>query len=149
PPAPGDASLRPFEPPEMAEGSSSRPLRPLPFQRVVERDLVTGEVVYTLSSDGGEFGGHSLARLEEIDLELGYTLRKRHRMAPFDPLTARSEIEQTALLRRGDWEVRLASTMSLAAAPRHLDFEAELRAHEGGDEVRVRRWQVKVPRRLF
>ncbi len=149
PPDPADAALHPFEPPEVAPGSRHKPLRPLPFKRAVERDLASEEVVYTLSSDGGEFGGHSLARLDEIDMELGYTLTKRHRIGETDPLSAKTELIQQVRMRRNGWAVRIDSRVRLAAGRDTLAFRAELDAFEGDEPVESRVWEVEVPRRLF
>ncbi len=151
PPASGDPDLLPFAAPEVAPGAKHKPLRPLPFKRVVERDLTTGEMVYTLSSDGGEFGNHELARLEEIDLELGYSLTKRHRIAAADPRSARTELRQQVRMQRGDWSVRIESVVRVAADAegRSLSFEATLDAWEGGEAVSNRTWEIEIPRRLF
>ncbi len=154
PRAPDDGRLREFDPPEVAPGSRHAPLKPLPFKRTVQRDLTTDEVIYTLSSDGGEFGGHSLARLDEIDLELGYKLSKCHRIRETDPLSAKTELAQEVRLRRGDWSLRIASLVRLSAAAdgRTLNFEARLDTWEGdGAEapVRSRTWDLVIPRKLF
>ncbi len=149
PPDPGDDALRAFALPEVAPGPSHKPLRPLPFQRTVELDLPTNEVVYTLSSDGGEFGGHSLARLEDIGMDLGYTLTKCHRIAENDPLTAKTEIKQTVQMRRDAWRIRIASRVSLGASGEHLHFSAELHAFENDEPFESRSWNVAIPRKLF
>jgi putative CocE/NonD family hydrolase len=149
PPDPADAELRPFEPPEVAPGPRHKPLRPLPFQRTAELDLASNEMVYTLSSDGGEFGGHSLAHLEEIEMDLGYTLTKRHRISDTDPLSAKTEVIQAVRMRRKDWAVRVESRVRIAAALEHLQFSAELEAYEGDELVRSRVWEAAVPRRLL
>jgi hypothetical protein len=144
-----DQSLRDFEPPEAASGSRHKPLRALPFRRVVDRDLTSDQVVYTLSSDGGEFGGHSLAHLEEIDMELGYSLVKRHRISESDPLTARSVIEQQISMRRGDWKIQVRSTMRVEAAVDHFHFTGELEAFEGDERAHEQKWDEKTPRKLL
>ncbi len=148
-PDPADAALRPFGPPESAPGPTHKPLRPLPFQRTVELDLATNEMVYTLSSDGGEFGGHALAHLQDIGMDLGYVFSKRHRIADTDPLSAKTEISQTVRMRREDWAIRVESRARLTAATEHLQFSAELEAFEGDELVRRRVWDVAVPRKLF
>ncbi len=149
PPGPEDERLRPFDPPEAAPGEQHRPLRPFPFRRVLERDLVSGEVVYTLSSDGGEFGNHDLARIEAIGMELGYRLRRTHRIEPADPLSASSEITQTVRMQRPGWSIRVDTSMRLTAASGHLRLEATLTAHEGERQICDRKWDLKVTRRLF
>ncbi|MEQ8697765.1 MAG: CocE/NonD family hydrolase, partial [Bauldia litoralis] len=105
PPAPEDTGLPDFQPPEAAPSQGSQILRPHPMQRRIEIDLATNEMVYTLSGDGGELGGASLARLEEIGLDLGYTMMKRYRIREGDPLSAETEFNQRALFRRDGWEV--------------------------------------------
>jgi len=149
PPAAHDEGLREFEEPEAAPGSRHTPLRPLPLRRVVERDLASNEVIYTLSSDGGELGGHSLARLEEIDMDLGYSLTKRHRIAETDPLSAKSELRQNVVMRRREWSIRIQSSVRLASTAEDFLFEAELDAFEGDHPLRSRKWDVRVPRRLL
>lgn len=149
PPETTDASLPPFGPPEMAPGSSHTPLHALPLKRVVERDLTTDEVVYTLSSDGGEFGGHSLARIEEINMEIGYQLMKRHRVRETEPLTAKTEIVQHVEMRREDWSVHVDTTVRVASAADHFEVTTELDAYENGKPVRTKRWNEKVARKLL
>ncbi len=146
---PADATLREFEPPEVAPGSKHQPLRPIPFRRTVERDLATDEVVYTLSGDGGEFDGHSLARLEEIDMELGYRIVKRHRIGESEPLTATTEVRQRVELRRGEWRVSVETTVRFAAEREHLHATTGIVAHEGGELVFEREWDERIPRKLF
>lgn len=149
PPREEDALLHDFESPEVAPGPTQRPLRPLPFRRTVELDLPSNELVYTLSSDGGEFGGHSLARLEDIAMDLGYTLTRRHRIAEGDPLTARTEILQRVQMRRTDWAIRVHTRVSLRATAEALRFEAELEAWEDERSVLRRVWDEAIPRELL
>jgi len=149
PPDLGDAALRELGLPEVAPGSKHQPLRPLPFRRTVERDLTTDEVVYELSSDGGELGGHSLVRLDEIDMELGYRIVKRHRIGETEPLTAHTEILQQVEMRRGDWSVRVETKVRFAAEREHLHATTELVAHEGDRLVSRREWDERIPRKLF
>jgi hypothetical protein len=65
-----DAQLREFEEPEQAMALEHTKLRPSKFKRTIERDLAKNETIYTIFSDGDEFGGASLARVDAIDLEL-------------------------------------------------------------------------------
>ncbi|HKJ08351.1 MAG TPA: CocE/NonD family hydrolase, partial [Gammaproteobacteria bacterium] len=68
PPGDADAGLREFERPERAPVPPYTVLQSQPLRRTVERDLTTATTVYRTSSDGGDFGGASLARLDDIDL---------------------------------------------------------------------------------
>ena len=149
PPSTTDANLAAFEPPEAADGPAQKLMRPLPLRRTVELDLPTGELVYTLASDGGEFDGHALARLEDIEMDLGYSFVKRHRIADGDPLSAKTEVVQSAQMRRENWSVRVESNAQLVAQADAMHFTAELRASENNETVKTRTWNVRVPRQLF
>lgn len=148
-PDPGDDDLRTFEPPEVAPGPRHRPLRPLPLRRTVELDLTSNEWVYTLTSDGGEFGGHDLAHIEDIGMDLGYRFEKRHRIAEGDPLSAKTEIAQRVSLRRADWSVRVEVRTRLRATAESLHFGADMDAYQGDELVVSRRWDSDIPRRLY
>ena len=113
---------------------------------MVEIDLATNEMVYTLKSDGGEFDGASLAHMEEINLDMGYTLMKRYRIIETDPLSAQTEINQRALLRRGDWEIRITCATRLTATADAFQFSGDLEAFEGDKEIAHRQWTVAIPR---
>lgn len=149
PPDPHDADLPPLPDPEEAPGIEHQPLLPVPFRRSVERDLVTDTVTYRLDSDGGEFGNHAFARLEPIDLTLGYGLAKRHAIQVGDPLSARTEVDQWVELRREGWEIRVEVATQLQAEEQHLHFTATLRATEGGAVVYEQAWDERIPRRLL
>ena len=143
-----DADLPAFGAPEAAPGTTHKKLRALPMRRTLTTDLATNEIVYTHHSDAGEFGGASLARIEEIDLELGYMLLKRFRMIENDPLSAQTEFEQTASLRRGDWSIRVECRTRLSGTATAFQFSGELIAREGETQVIRRDWTVAIPRNL-
>lgn len=146
PPRAEDTALQPFDRPEAAPGSTHEKLMALPLRRTVEVDLLTNEMVYTMKSDGGEFDGASLARLEEIGLDIGYTMMKRYRIVETDPLSAQTEITQRALMRRGDWEVRLHCATRLSATETVFQFAGDLEAFEGDRPVSHRQWTLSIPR---
>jgi hypothetical protein len=148
PPRPEDAALRPFEEPEAAPGITHKKLRQLAMRRRLETNLTTNEVVYTLHSDAGEFGGASLARIEEIDLDLGYTLLKRYRIIENDPLSAQAEFDQTTLLRRDDWSVRIECRTRLSATAKAFQFTGDLVVYEGDETITRRDWAISTPRAL-
>jgi hypothetical protein len=148
PPRPEDDSLPPFEAPESAPGITHTKLRHLPTRRRLTTDLTTSEVVYTLESDAGEFGGASLARLEEIGLDLGYMLVKRYRIIENDPLSAQTEFDQTTQLRRNDWSVKIECRTRLTATLEAFQFSGELVAYEGEEPVARHDWTIAIPRQL-
>jgi hypothetical protein len=120
----------------------------MPLRRTIEIDLATGEMVYTLHGDGGEFGGASLARIEDIDLELGYTLHRRYRINENDPLSAQAEFTQSSSMRRSDWSVRVEARTRLAATAESFQFIGDLEAFEGERPFAQRHWALTLPRRL-
>ncbi len=148
-PRPEDELLRPFDPPEAAPGTTHKKLRQMPMRRTIEIDLATTEMVYTLRSDGGEFDGASLARIEEIDLNLGYTMMKRYRILEHDPLSAQTEFSQTATMKRGDWAIRVECRTRLSATVDTFQFAGELEAFEGDQLIKRYDWTLAIPRALL
>jgi len=148
PSRPGDADLRPFGPPEAGPGDAATVLRQSNLCRTIERDIPTGDVIYHIFNDGGEFDGASLVRFEEIDLEAGYALFQRYRVGESDPLSACAEIAAHALLRRGSWTPELRGSVELRATKDAFLITARLTANESGKEVFTRAWEETIPRDL-
>ena len=123
-------------------------MRRLPLKRSLEIDLATNETVYSLVSDGGELGGASLARIEEINLDLGYTFNKYFSIVENDPLSARVELSQRMVMRRDDWSVRVESRTRLTATAELFQFSGDVEAFEGDTLFDRRVWNLSVPRRL-
>lgn len=144
----GDEELRIFEPPERATGDESVKLRPLRHIRELGRNLTTNELVHTLRNDGGEIGGASLARIDAIDLDIGRRMERRYRIGESDPLTARAEIVQDFMLRRGDWQIRVQVRNRLQSTKDNFLFNADLEAFEGDTLFFSRNWDLTIPRDL-
>jgi len=143
-----DAKLRPFEESEAAPGTSRTKLRHMVMRRTIETDLTSNETVYTLRGDGGELGGASLARIEEIDLTMGYTLLKRHRIGESDPLSAQTELIHSTTLQRRSWSVRVECRTRLTATAEYFQFTGDLEAFEGDAPFAHREWNLTIPRAL-
>ncbi len=148
PPSNADRELRRFERPEGASSGEQKKLRRLPLRRTIEVDLATNETVHTLYGDGGELGGASLARIEAIDLDLGYTFLRRYRIIETDPLSAQTEIVQRTSFKRADWQVRIECRTRLTATIDGFQFSADLDAFEGEELFAHRDWQITLPRDL-
>ena len=148
PPSDADARLAPFEPPEAAPGTTHKKLRQLPMRRTIQMDLATNEMVYTLHSDAGELGGAAMARIEEIDLDLGYMLTKRYRILENDPLSGQTELIQQTVMKRADWQVRIECRTRLSSTEDMYQFSCDLEAYENDVPFRKRSWNVSVPRQL-
>ena len=103
--------------------------------------------MHTIVTAGGGFGMEGRGRLEAVDLEIGQTMARRYRIRADDPLAARAEVTQEMSLRRGTWEVKVATRTCLAATRTTFELEGTLEAFEGGALVTSRRWVRSVPRR--
>ena len=145
-PRASDASLREFEPPDMAAGLPVNRLRPHRFRRSLSMDLTTNVLRYEL--EGSEFDDASLVHFEDIDLKVGYTLSKRYAIQEDDPLSAAETIEQRATLARGDWKILIDFRMTLTADADRFHLDGELHATEGGKPFASRAWDLSLPRRL-
>jgi hypothetical protein len=148
PPRDADAFLPEFEAPEAAPGTPHTRLRRAPMRRSLETDLTTNEMVYTLHSDGGELGGASLARIEDIDLEIGYSITKRYRILEDDPLSAQTELVQQSRFKRGDWRIRVECRSTLTCTRDAFQSACYVEAFEGDEQVRSRELIQSIPRRL-
>jgi hypothetical protein len=148
-PRPEDAALRPFEPPERAPKPDTTTLRPTRSTRFVTRDLTTLKTIYEVFGDGGDFGGASLARIEDIDLVVGHTFKRNYVIREYDVEGAEVVMEQHTVHRRGTWETRLEVKLRLSADAHAFRIEASLVAFEGADELVRRQWDERIPRRLL
>jgi len=148
PPRPEDEALPKFKEPESAPGTPHTKLRRAPMRRSLETDLTTNEMVYTLHSDGGELEGASLARIEDIDLEIGYSITKRYRILEDDPLSAKTELIQQSHFRRGDWAISVECRSTLTATHDAFQFDCHVEAYENDDPVRYREFIRTIPRKL-
>jgi hypothetical protein len=147
PPRAEDAGLRAFEPPLAAPGTKHQKLQHLEMTRSIKIDLTTNEMIYTL--EAGEFPGAAMARIEEIDLDLGYTQMKRYRILEDDPLSAQTEFSQSAVLRRDGWSVRIDCRTRLTATAQAFQFTGDLEVFENDSPFATRRWTVSIPRKLL
>ncbi len=147
PPDPADAALREFDAPEAAR-SESEPvsLKPPRFVRSIERDLINNEVVFRLLSEGGDLETAAVARIEAISLDLAHTVERRFAIDDTDPLSARAEIGERVMLRRGAWQIEVVTRTQLSADAKEFRLQARLEAREQGSEVFTREWDERIPR---
>ena len=118
------------------------------MSRRIEIDLTSNEMVYTLKSDGGELDGAALARIEAIDLEIGYRLMKRYRILESDPLSAQAELTSMAILKRDDWQIRIECRTRLSTTAEAFLFGCDLECFEGDRLSFEKSWNLAIPRQL-
>ena len=143
-----DAELAPFAEPEAARKPDLTEVAAGPFKRTVTRDLTSDVSVYEVSSDGGEFDGAAVTRIEDIDLTVGYTITKTFAIHEYDPATAHARIEQKSQHGRGDWSTAVEVTTDLTCDRDTFFLKARIRALDDGREFLVREWDETIPRKL-
>jgi len=124
------------------------PLRPHRFVRTYERDLVTNDTVYRLFSEGGDLETGAVMYMDAINLDLGHNVERRFSIGETDPLSARAEITERLMMRRGEWRIRIHAHTRVTADAEHFHVYARFDAHEGEEQVFTREWNEKIKREL-
>ncbi|MGH8280533.1 MAG: CocE/NonD family hydrolase, partial [Gammaproteobacteria bacterium] len=70
----------------------------------------------------------------------------RYRIVADDPLSAETEIHQSARMQRGDWQIRLELATRLSATEKFFQFTGDLEACEGDETLAHREWVLSIPR---
>jgi hypothetical protein len=117
-------------------------LRPAHAKEAVERDLVTGETVFTTDEDDGA------VRIDHIGLEVEHRKTECFRIRDDDPLSARVDIGQTHAVGRGGWRVRTVTQTTMTATAEEVVVHASLDAFEGDKRILSRNWDVRHRRDL-
>ena len=129
-----------FDPPEAAPPLPVRTVTEASEGEDVSSDPITGETQIRIVSDSGE--------TEHLPTGLiSSTYRgETWRITPDDPLSARSDFEWSRTMRRGDWAVRIDSSVSQWADAEKFHVEATLTAYEGDAKVFAKTFAEKIPR---
>ncbi len=149
PERPEDVDLRPFEPPERGPQTEPESLQTGEFRRAVERNLINNETQYHVYNEGGDFGGASLAYLEDIDLTVGYSVGKDYRIHEYDASNAEARITQACVMEREGWSTQIECVCTLSADAERFRLQATLIAHDGDELFFSREWDESIPRRLI
>jgi hypothetical protein len=137
-----DASLPPFQPPEVSSVEPNTVLRPGAGSRTVCRELDTGEAVSTVFDDRGH------VRMEATGIEMASTRRTQYRIGDDDPLSASMESRWSIEIGRGDWRTRTVVRSLMTATCDSFRLRAELDAFEGDRRICSRNWDCAIPRDL-
>ncbi len=146
PPRAEDEGLAPFAPPEAAPGPAETRVRPARVRRAIEHDLSTHEVVHASGLVDDDLTTGSVTRLDDIDLEIGQSMRRRLHIRDDDPLSARAELRNRTSFARDGWHCAVETRTVLTATADEFLLEAELTAHEGPERVFTRTWREKIGR---
>jgi putative CocE/NonD family hydrolase len=137
-----DASLPPFQPPEVSSVEPNTVLCPGAGSRTVCRELDTGETVSTVFDDRGH------VRMEATGIEMASTRRTQYRIGDDDPLSASMESRWSIEIGRGDWRTRTVVRSLMTATCDSFRLRAELDAFEGDRRICNRNWDCAIPRDL-
>jgi predicted acyl esterase len=141
PAATEDAAIR-FDPPETAPPTRRTVTRPGESRRTIERDLATGESVYTVARDDGR------STVDAIGVETEYRKVTRYIIREDDPASARMEIEQRYVNAGAGLNCTVETTTAVACSAETLVVTAELHAFDGPQEIFSRSWSEQIKRDL-
>src|SRR5690606_2762666 len=120
PPRGDDSALPPFPEPEGAPPVAQTILSPGRTERVVERDIATGEMTYRNEDHSGRY------RLDAIGLELESSQVEIYRIGEREPNSALVDIAWNILLRRGDWRIRTETRTVMRSTATEFLIDATL-----------------------
>jgi hypothetical protein len=140
PPAPEDAALAPFPPPEAAPPLPCTALTPAVQLRRFVQDQIGGEATLEVHDDTGRY------RIETTGLDYRLASVEHYAIGAEDPLSARAEMVFEMQNGRGDWQTRAVTRTVLRASRSEFLVDATLDAWEGERRVAARSWQAAVPR---
>ena len=115
-----------------------------PFnKRELTRDQATGETRLSIVDDFGR------STIVEHGLTTWSCGRENYSIFPDDPLTAKQECRWSEECSRGDWKVRTETYSAMTATKTHWHVTGTLEAYENDQQILVRRWDKKMPRKLL
>ena len=129
-----------FEPAESAPPLPVRIISDGQENKNVTSDPITNETQIRIASESGESEDLTTGLITSVNR--GETWR----ITPGDPLSARSDFEWSRTMRRGDWAIRVDSTLSQWADAHQFHVEATLIAYEGATKVFEKTFAEKIPR---
>jgi uncharacterized protein len=82
-------------------------------------------------------------------LEVGTNFHFEHDLKDGDPTSAVAAMRRTGTLARGDWRIKVDTTMRMSCTRETFRVEASMRAYEGDTEVCARTWDRTIKRDLM
>ncbi len=129
-----------FEAPEAAKPLPTKLISEGAEEKTESVDPVTGETRLSIKSDSGEVQDQTTGLVSSM--KRGEVWR----ITPGDPLSARSDFDWSRTMARGDWAVRIDTTLSQWADQRNFFIEATLEAFEGSEKVFEKTFSEQIPR---
>ncbi len=133
----------PFAPVEAADHPPHTVIRPASGSRSIRRDGRDGEVRYDVGFDGGE------TTLHANGLTFGSTNAQCYAITDGNPLSARAEYRAGFSFSRGQWQVRTESELIVTSDEDDFCLKGRIAAFESEEEVFTRKWNIKIPRKVY
>jgi hypothetical protein len=89
-----------------------------------------------------------VVRIESLGLEVGAESDFKSHIDEDDPLSAVVEMRQSQTVSRGEWRIRIETSMQMSCTHAAFLLRATMRAYEADEEVCHREWDHSVPRRF-
>ena len=137
--AAGEISM-PFEPAVSAAAPPHHVLREPSGARHVNHNIQTGDVIYDITTDGGE------VRFDNTGLAYGSTNEQRYVINDANPSSARAEYRADFTFVRDCWNVRTESELIVTCDVNDFFLVGKIAAYEDGSQVFTRDWNFKIPR---
>ncbi|ATU95323.1 CocE/NonD family hydrolase [Phyllobacterium zundukense] len=144
PPRAEDGNLKPFGPAFVPAPTSGRTVlqeAPAPT-RVSEWDAATSKLTIRTAWDGGQY------RIEAIGTEVGSITSEVVEILDQDPTSANVQTQYIETLKRGDWNVRVESSLRMSLTKDSFLLVGQLRALDHDAEIFTRTWNRTIPRML-
>ncbi|WP_349368500.1 CocE/NonD family hydrolase [Salinarimonas sp.] len=141
-PAPEDAALAPFAPPEAAPPPPKTTHQEPEIGWTVCEDAATGAITVRVADGGGVF------TLHDNDLTVRKQGYETYSVIPDDLGSVVGRTQWEYGLSRGDWSMLSRTETRLTADLTHFRIEAQVKVYEGETLVHEQIWDERIPRRL-
>ena len=129
-----------FGPPEDAVTGSVTVVRDGHETRQIMRDLGQRRTDFVASRDDGVYV------IDDIGTEQSFTRVRRSSIIDGEPLEASAEVECRASYRRGEWDVRVESDITMTCTEHSFLLGARLAAYDHDELFAERRFEREIPR---
>ena len=136
----GPAVESPFEAPQCSTPAALETIRAAAPKRTLIEDVGSGEVCVRIEDDLGAM------RFLDHGLWVDQRCTEEYRSLPWDPLSARADIQWHYRVGRDEWTVEVDSRLHIHADGEWFHIEAEQVARENGETVHRRQWNERVAR---
>ena len=137
-----------FEPPVHGPLTPITKLSPGSVRRYTVQDQVTGECTYITDAVGGVFA-EGVQRFDEVDIEIGHSLKRELTIRDNDPLSARYVLTQSFEMGREGWRIKVRTRTEMHSDRDNFYVKGALFAFENGSLVAEREWDETVARDLM